>query len=78
MTLPKTNETLKRVKLHLKFQLNRLVVTDFLLGLTESDERAALRKMLTEGVTYVLDRGYMAFVLLKQAIEAKALIVMRA
>ena len=78
MTLPKTKETLKSVKLHLKFQLNRLVVSDFLLGQTEPDERAALRKMLTEGVTYVLDRGYMAFSLLKQTIEAKAFLVMRA
>ena len=78
MTLPKTKETLKSVKQHLKFQLNRLVVSDFLLGQTEPDERAALRKMLTEGVTYVLDRGYMAFSLLKQTIEAKAFLVMRA
>ncbi len=78
MTLPKTKATMKRVKLHLKFNLNHLVVADFLLGLTDTDERAALRKMLTEGVTYVLDRGYMAFALLKQAIEAQAFLVMRA
>jgi hypothetical protein len=78
MTLPKTRETVKRVKLHLKFNLNQLVVADFLLSLTESDERLAFRKMLTKGVTYILDRGYMAFALLKQATEAQAFIVMRA
>jgi hypothetical protein len=78
ITLPKAKETCKRVKLHLKFNLNQLVAADFLLGLTESDERSAFRKMLTEGATSILDRGYMAFARLKQCIEAKAFVVMRA
>jgi hypothetical protein len=78
LTLPRTKEALKHVKLHLKFNLNQLVVADFLLGLTEADERAAFLKMLTKDATYILDRGYMAFARLKAVLAAQAYIVMRA
>lgn len=78
MTLPKSNETLQRVKLHLKFSLNSMLAVDFLLGLHEASERQALRRLLKKGATYVLDRGYMAFGLLKDVIQAQAFVVMRA
>jgi Transposase DDE domain len=78
LTLPGSIATLERVKLHLKFHLNQLLPVDFVLGTTEPSERNALRKLLERGATYVLDRGYFAFALLRDAIAAEAFVVMRA
>ena len=78
MTLPGSNDSMAGVKLHLKFQLNQLLPCDFLLGSSEPSERNALRKLLEQGATYVLDRGYFAFALLRDAIAAQAFVVMRA
>jgi len=78
MTLPKSNGLLQRVKLHLKFSLNQMVAVDFVLSLQETSERKALRRFLQKGATYVLDRGYMAFALLRDVIDTQAFVVMRA
>lgn len=78
MSLPKSGDTLQHVKLHLMFRLNHLVAVDFLLGIHEPSERHALRRLLQRGATYVLDRGYMAFGLLKDIMKAEAFVVMRA
>lgn len=78
MTLPKSNELMQRVKLHLQFSLNHLVAVDFLLGVHETSERQAVRRLLKQGATYVLDRGYMAFALLNDIISAEAFVVMQA
>ena len=78
MTLPKSNELMQHVKLHLQFSLNHLVAVDFLLGVHETSERQAVRRLLKKGATYVLDRGYMAFALVKDIITAQAFVVMRA
>lgn len=78
MTLPKSNGTLQRVKLHLKFSLNHVLAVDFVLGLQEASERQAVRRLLEKGATYVLDRGYMAYGLLKDIMTAQAFVVMRA
>ena len=78
LTLPKKREIIQRVKFHLQLSLNHLLAVDFLLGLDEPSERQAVRKLLRKGATYVLDRGYMAFSLLRDVIAAEAFIVMRA
>jgi DDE family transposase len=67
-----------RIKLHLDFNLSRLMAVDFVIGTATSNERQAYRTMLRENVTYVLDRGYMAFALLRDSIAAKAHVIMRA
>jgi hypothetical protein len=67
-----------RVKLHLDLNLNRLMAVDFVIGSATSNERQAYRTMLRASVTYVLDRGYMAFALLRDSIAAKAHVIMRA
>jgi hypothetical protein len=67
-----------RIKLHLDFNLSRLLVVDFVIGTATSNERQAFRTMLRAGVTYALDRGYMAFALLRDSIAAKAHLIMRA
>jgi hypothetical protein len=67
-----------RIKLHLDFDLSRLMAVDFVIGTATSNERQAYRTMLRANVTYVLDRGYMAFALLRDSIAAKAHVIMRA
>jgi hypothetical protein len=72
------NTDAPRVKLHLDFNLSRLMAVDFVIGNATSNERQAYRTMLRASVTYVLDRGYMAFALLRDSIAAKAHVIMRA
>jgi len=78
MTLPKSSERVPSMKLHLIFNLNHMITADFLVDTATSSERSAIRTMLQAGVTYVLDRGYMAFDLLRDIIGAQAFVVMRA
>jgi hypothetical protein len=72
--------TCQALKLHLCFELNRMIAVDFLVGTGKSSERDALRQMLTAGVTYIADRGYVCFQLCHDILEANAhfLIRMRA
>ena len=78
MMLPKSSERVPSMKLHLIFNLNQMIAADFLVDSAGSSERSAVRTMLQAGVTYVLDRGYMAFDLLRDIIAAQAFVVMRA
>jgi hypothetical protein len=65
------------IKLHLCFELNRMVAVEFLVDAGNSSERDALRQMLTAGVTYIADRGYVCFQLLADITAAEAHFVMR-
>jgi hypothetical protein len=78
MILPQSTELAMSMKLHLTFNLNQMITADFLVDHADSSERSALRKMLQAGVTYILDRGYMAFDLFRDIIAAQAFVVMRA
>ena len=75
---PQLTKDVSHLKLHLDFDLGRLIATDFIVDTPQSSERQALRAMWKEHVTYVIDRGYMAFGVLRDAIEAHAHVVMRA
>lgn len=66
-----------KVKLHLNLNVNCMLPVDFISDHATSDERAAFLRMAERGVTYVVDRGYMAFYVLRQIIEREAYIVMR-
>jgi hypothetical protein len=65
------------IKLHLCFELNRMVTVQFLVDAGNSSEREALRQMLQAGVTYIADRGYVCFQLLADIVAAQAHFVMR-
>lgn len=60
------------LKLHLCFELNRLIPVDFWVGSGNSSEREVLRTVLTAGVTYIGDRGYMSFALCHAVCQAQA------
>lgn len=69
--------TAKAVKLHLCFELNRMIPVQVIIGNGNSSERDALRKMLVAGVTFITDRGYQCFHLFNDIIKAKANFVCR-
>jgi len=65
------------IKLHLCFELNRMVPLMFVIGKGKSSEIDALRQMLQAGATYIADRGYVSFALLKDIRNAYAHFVIR-
>lgn len=65
------------LKLHLCFELNRMIPVDFQLGSGNSSERSALIKMIAAGVTYIADRGYVSFSLFHHIVSSKAHFVFR-
>ena len=65
------------IRLHLCFELNRMVPVNFVVGTGKSSEREALREMLEAETTYIADRGYICFKLLKEITEAKAHFIIR-
>lgn len=65
------------LRLHMCFELNRMMPVDFLVGSGKSSERHALRAMLVAGVTYIADRGYMCFQLFHDIGAAQSSFVFR-
>jgi hypothetical protein len=66
------------IRLHLCFELNRMIAVQFLVDTGKSNEKQALLKMLEAGVTYIADRGYYSFPLLAAIASANAFFVFRA
>lgn len=67
----------KALKLHLCFELNRMLPVAFLVSSAKGNERQALLKMLEKGVTYIADRGYMSFKIYQQVVLADAYFIFR-
>ena len=67
----------KAVRLHLCFELNRMIAADIVVGSGNSSERNALRAMLKASVTYIADRGYQCFQLFHDIAQAGAYFVIR-
>lgn len=66
------------IRLHLCFELNRMIPAHFLVDTGKSNEKKALQQMLEAGVTYIADRGYLSFPLLAAIVAAHAFFVIRA
>ncbi len=65
------------LKRQLCFELNRLIPVDFWVGRGNSSEREVLCTMLTAGVTYIADRGYLSFRLCQEVCQAQAHFIFR-
>jgi hypothetical protein len=70
--LAEKRDIIQNVKLHLKFSLTSAIAVEFILTDEHSSERAAFRAMLQPEQTYVLDRGYMEYQLVKDVHDAGA------
>lgn len=64
-------------KLHLSFELNRMIPLEFLIGSGKSSERTFLLKVIEAGVTYIADRGYTSFEVIAKLLKSEAYFVFR-
>jgi hypothetical protein len=78
MLWAKYTSTHNAVRLHLCFELNRMIPVLFMVDTGNSNEKKALLEMLEAGATYIADRGYYSFPLLAAIGAANAFFVFRA
>jgi hypothetical protein len=77
MTWATYKKTANGIKLHLAFELNRMIPVQFFSTDGNGSEREMLREILEEGVTYIADRGYLAFDIFRQIAEKSAFFIIR-
>jgi len=77
MTWAKYQENANAVKLHLAFELNRMLPVQFISTDANSSEKSALLTMLEAGVTYIADRGYVSFAVFHTIAKKDAFFVIR-
>jgi len=69
--------TANAVKLHLAFELNRMIPIEFLSTEANYSEKRFLLDIVKEGTTYILDRGYVTFKGFKAILDKKAFFIVR-
>jgi len=65
------------IKMHLAFEINRMLPVKFISSDANASEKKALLSMLETGVTYIADRGYMSFSLFYQVTVKGAFFIIR-
>jgi len=69
--------TSNALKMHLSFELNRMIPVQFISTDANGCEKKALMEMLEAGVTYIADRGYVSFKLFQSVVEQQAFFIIR-
>ncbi len=65
------------IKLQFALELNRMTPAQFMIGEGKYSERKFLLQILTEGITYICDRGYIAFYLFNEISIKNAFFIIR-
>ena len=65
------------LKIHLAFELNRMIPVQIISTDANTSERQILAQFLEAGVTYIADRGYISFRMLQQILAKKAFFIFR-
>ena len=65
------------LKLHLSFDLNRMIPVQFICTDGNGDERKVLAALLEIGVTYIADRGYASCAIFEQIAKQQAFFIIR-
>ena len=65
------------LKIHLAFELNRMIPVQIISTDANTSERKILAQFLEAGVTYIADRGYISFRMLQQILTKKAFFIFR-
>jgi len=65
------------LKMHLAYELNRMIPVQFMSSEANYSERKAFMELLEAGVTYITDRGYLAFDIFQQVTEKQAFFITR-
>ena len=71
------NNRFKAVKLHLAFELNRMIPVQFMTDKGSSSEKKFLASIIQPGITFVMDRGYISFQLFAKIFDADAFFICR-
>jgi len=66
------------LRLHLAWELNRMIPVEFTIGTGNSNERSFLASIVQPGISYVADRGYVCFKLFRHITSKGAFFVIRA
>ena len=70
-------ETANAVKIHLVYNLNRMIPVQFIVTDANSSEKKALLAMIEAGVTFIADRGYVGFSLFDRIARSNAFFIIR-
>jgi len=54
-------KTKNAIRLHMSFDLNRMIPTEFIATAANFSERTFLQSIVQQGITYIADRGYFSF-----------------
>jgi len=65
------------LKIHVAFELNRMIPVQIISTDANTSERKMLAQFLQEGVTYIADRGYVSFKMLRQILAKNAFFIFR-
>ena len=63
--------------MHLAYELNRMIPVQLIRSEANYSERKVLMELLEAGVTYITDRGYLAFDIFQQITEKQAFFITR-
>ena len=77
MDWAKYKEGANALKMHLSFELNRMIPVHFLCTEGNYSEKAFLRDIVEKGVTYIYDCGYISFEVFKRIHKTEAFFVVR-
>lgn len=77
MAWAKYKSTANALKINLAFELNRMIPVQIITADANTSEREMLAQLLEAGVTYIADRGYLSFKMIRQVIENQAFFIFR-
>ncbi len=77
MCWTKHKKTKNAIGLHISFELNQMIPTEFITTAANHSERSFLGSIVQKGITYIADRGYFSFDLGAKIIDAKAFLIFR-
>jgi len=69
--------TANAIKIHLAYDLNRMIPVQFLVREGNYSEKKFLNEILEKGITYICDRGYISFKIFKDICNKGAFFVIR-
>ncbi len=77
MTWASYKKKANAVKLHLSFELNRMIPVQFFSTEANASEQQTLLNMIDAGITYIADRGYVCFDLFYEICQKGAHFIIR-
>ena len=77
MCWAKYKKNANAIKMHLAFELNRMIPVQFLSTEGNYSEKKFLKDIIEKGVTYICDRGYISFELFKFICDKHASFIIR-